>query len=74
MSKSMEQELSLKEKASLNAHLAICKTCCFCFKQLKSLRQTLTHYAEAVFRAPAPGNPGLSDDAKQRIKEKLKSS
>jgi len=73
MSKSMEQSLSIQEQTALHAHLAICKTCCFCFKQLKSLQTTLGHYKEAIFLSPPSGQKKLSDDARQRIKNHLKS-
>ncbi len=71
MSKSMEQELSLPEKAQLAAHLAICKTCTFCFNQLKGIKAVLVHYAKAIFTHPVPNEQKLSEAAKQRISKKL---
>ncbi|MFP4472818.1 MAG: zf-HC2 domain-containing protein [Candidatus Omnitrophota bacterium] len=71
MSKSMEEELSAKEKAMLTAHLAVCRTCVYCSKQLKSLRETLKHYMEAVCSHEPPSDCCLSEKACQRIKDKL---
>lgn len=71
MSKSMEQRLSLKEKAELAGHLAVCKTCSFCFRQLKGIRKTIARYTEMIFRLPPSKKDVLSDDAKKRLKEKI---
>jgi len=71
MSKSLEEKLSLKESASLLAHLAICKTCTFCFKQLKSVKKTIVHYGEIVSHLPPRDTHSLSDDVKDRIKQTL---
>lgn len=71
MSKSMEQELSLKENAALAAHLAICKTCCFCYNQLKTIRETIKNYADVIFSHPVKDEHKLSEEAKQRIKQSL---
>jgi len=73
ISKGMEQKLSLQEQTALNAHLAICKTCCFCAKQLKSIQETLGHYTEAIFHPSHTDARALSDEARQRIKDHLKS-
>ena len=74
MSKSMEEKLSLQEKASLAAHLAICKTCCFCFKQLTSIKKTIAYYADAICCHPVPDKHKLSENAKQKIKNKINES
>ncbi|HSV43694.1 MAG TPA: hypothetical protein VLJ10_03980 [Candidatus Bathyarchaeia archaeon] len=71
MSKSMEQKLSLSEKGQLTAHLAICKTCTFCFNQLKGIKATIVHYAEAIFTHRVPNEQKLSEAAKQRISKHL---
>ena len=71
MSKSMEEELSLKESASLLAHLALCKTCSFCFRQLKSIKKTIAHYSDVIFHLPPHNEHTLSDEAKERIKRHI---
>jgi hypothetical protein len=71
MSKSLEKKLSLKEKSALAAHLAICKTCCFCFKQLKTIKETIARYADVIYHLPISDKHTLSNDVKKRIKEKI---
>lgn len=71
MSKSMEERLSFFEKAQLKAHLFICKTCVFCFKQIKSVSQTLNHYIDAICKTPPVSGKTLSDSAKNKMKQAL---
>ncbi|MEW5895117.1 MAG: zf-HC2 domain-containing protein [Candidatus Omnitrophota bacterium] len=73
MSKSLERQLSIKEKAALMAHLAICKTCVFCFNQIKIIRKTLALYPDSLTTIMNPRKYSLSLRAKQRIKNDLNS-
>lgn len=71
MSKSMEQGLSLFEKVQLYTHLFMCKTCVFCFRQVKSIQHTLSHYIDAISKIPPPSDQMLSENAKSRIRQML---
>lgn len=71
MSISFERKLTLSEQASLKAHLAICKTCRYCFRQLKGLRQLFCGYVRAVATLPVPAQVSLSSQAKLRLKSAL---
>jgi len=71
MSKSFEEKLSLKERFALLLHLSMCKTCVYCFRQIKKLSHVFSHYDEAIFKAPPHSDLSLSEEAKQRIKSSL---
>ena len=70
MSKSLERKLTLKEKAALVSHLAVCKTCTFCYKQMKAIRKTLIYSAESIADHVFQ-NRRLSIKAKTNIKNTL---
>ena len=67
MSKGFERKLSLREGASLKAHLAICKTCVYGFRQFKALNRLYTNYTQAILEYPPPEKIFLSLKAKKRI-------
>ena len=52
MSKGFERKLTAKEELELKAHLAICKTCVFCLKQVKSLSNLFNKYTTAITKIP----------------------
>lgn len=72
MSKSFEERLSLRERIALIAHLAMCKTCICCFRQLKALQQVFGRYTYAISVALTPPNLSLSEEAFARIKAALR--
>jgi len=71
MSKSMEQGLSLFEKVQLKVHLFMCKTCVFCFRQIKSIQQTLDYYIHAISEIPPSSSQVLSENTKNHMRQML---
>lgn len=67
MSKGFERKLSLREEAALKAHLAICRTCVYGFRQFKALSRLYTKYTQAILKHPPPEEISLSLKAKKRI-------
>jgi hypothetical protein len=72
ISESMERPLTLREKFLLKLHMAVCSWCQWYMEHLLTLRETLRTQAaeppEANF-----SSPGLSPEARERIRQKLKS-
>jgi len=64
ISKSMEEELSVRERFSLRLHLFICEFCEQFRKQIEVLRR-------AVKREDSVCGEKLSEEAKHRILEKI---
>ena len=67
MSKSFEQKLSFGENIALMVHLTMCKTCTYCFRQVKKLRGLFSKYPEAISSIEPPQNTCLSQEARTRI-------
>jgi hypothetical protein len=63
MSESLERPLALRERVVLKAHLAVCAWCEWYLRQIGELR-------EAARGRPERG-PGLSDEARERIRRRL---
>ena len=72
ISESMERPLTLREKFLLKLHMAVCSWCQWYMEHLLTLRETLrtqtTEPPEANF-----SSPGLPSDARERIRQRLKS-
>ena len=66
-SESHDRQLTLRERVSLRFHLMGCRLCSRYTHQLKFLRGACEHIDEE----PA-GNAQLSDDARDRIRQRLK--
>ena len=66
-SESHDRSLTLRERVSLRIHLLRCQLCARYAHQLKFLRDICARVDEE----PA-GNTELSDDARERIQERLK--
>lgn len=66
-SESQDRSLTLRERVSLRLHLIGCKLCSRYTHQLKFLSDACAHVDET----PA-GNTQLSDDARDRIRDRLK--
>jgi hypothetical protein len=66
-SESHDRSLTLSEQVSLRFHLVGCKLCSRYARQLKFLRSACAHIEDG----PA-GNVQLSDDARDRIRQRLK--
>ena len=71
MCHSFDRKLTLKEKIQLKAHLAICKTCLSCYRQVKSLRKVYSQYAQSIMELTPPADCCLSPSCKERIKTLL---
>ncbi len=71
MSKGFEQELSLAEKAQLQTHLAVCRTCVFCLNQIKSLQTVLSHYIDAFCDLAIPSRYHLASKRKKEMQHAL---
>jgi hypothetical protein len=67
ISRSIDEELSMMEKISLCVHLFICNFCRQFSKQLKLIRHACRGHPEKFF-----DNQKLSQEAKQRIIDKIK--
>lgn len=71
ISESMERPLTLREKFLLKLHMAVCSWCQWYMEHLLTLRETVRTQAaeppEANF-----SSPGLSSEARERIRQKLK--
>jgi hypothetical protein len=53
-------------------HLAMCKTCTYCFRQLKALQKVFNSYTYAISATLTPSNLSLSKEAIARIKSALR--
>lgn len=71
ISESMERPLSIREKVLLKLHLWVCLWCVLYLEHLHTLKETLGATKEKdVAIAPTPG---LSSEARERIKRNLTS-
>jgi predicted anti-sigma-YlaC factor YlaD len=68
VSKSLETELSSREKFALRFHLSICTWCRRYRKQAGVIREALRQKAEADMGK----GPGLPPEARERIRQSLK--
>jgi len=71
ISDSMERSLTLREKFLLKLHLAVCSWCQWYMENLLMLRQTLRAQAVEPPETNFSATPGLSAEARERIKERL---
>jgi hypothetical protein len=67
ISQSMERSLTLEERIKLKLHLWICAWCQWYFEHLHIIRET----ARARADEPPVSGPGLSNDARERIRRRL---
>lgn len=74
ISQSMERPLTIRERILLKLHLWVCAWCQWYMEHLYLMRDTLKHpqFEESVLEPP--GSPGLSVEARERIKRKLSNS
>jgi len=71
MSESLERQLGLVERTKLRLHLLVCAWCARYIKQIKLLRQVVSH--REFTSADDNANPSkLTDEARQRISESLR--
>ena len=69
ISQSMERSLTLKERIKLKLHLWICAWCQWYLEHLHLIRETAR--AKADDAPEIISGPGLSDDARERIRRRL---
>jgi hypothetical protein len=72
LSESMDRKLSLYKRIILKMHLVACPPCVRYLKQIKFLREA-THRCDDQILQNEP-DAKLSDDARERLKNALKSS
>ena len=66
ISQSMERSLSLQERIKMKLHLWICAWCHWYLEHLHLIRETARAKA-----AEPPSGPGLSNEARERIRRRL---
>src|ERR1044072_5676313 len=69
ISRSMERRLTLRERINLKLHLWICAWCQWYLEHLHIIRETARARANDV--PDAQSGPGLSNDARERIRRRL---
>lgn len=69
ISQSMERSLSLRERIDLKLHLWICVWCQWYLEHLHIIRQTARTQADTP--ADFTSGPGLSNEARERIRRRL---
>jgi hypothetical protein len=69
ISESMERPLALRERVLLKLHLWICSWCQWYMEHLLTIRGTLR--TQSASEANLNSVPGLSAEARERIKQKL---
>ena len=70
VSEAMDRKLPLSRRMGIRFHLMMCKLCSRYERQLKILRKAALHFANVGNTTQGPHR--LSEDAKHRIKHKLK--
>ncbi len=70
VSEAMDRKLPLSRRMGIRFHLMMCKLCSRYERQLKKLREAARHLAEVG--NTVQGSHRLSEDAKHRMKNKLK--
>jgi hypothetical protein len=71
MSESLERPLTLRERVVLKVHLWICVWCEWYLRQLHELRAASRALGAREQRGEDMPGPGLSDDARERIRRAL---
>lgn len=70
ISQSLERPLSLRERVLLKLHLWVCMWCVWYLEHLQVMRRTMRESA-AESELDSPSAPGLSPEARERIKQKI---
>jgi hypothetical protein len=73
MSQSMERTLTFRERFVLNMHLLVCAWCVWYIEHLHKMRGMLRNNVNEEPWVPSDG-PGLSPDARERLKAVLSKS
>jgi hypothetical protein len=71
ISQSLERPLTWRERVALKLHLLICVWCLWYLEHLQIMRQTALSKGTAAAEMDYPATPGLSPEARERIKRQL---
>ena len=71
LSESLERKLTLRERVLVKLHLWVCMWCVWYLEHLQLVRSSLR--AETSQEPTLSSTPGLSDDARERLKRSLSS-
>lgn len=71
ISQSLERPLTLRERVLLKLHLWVCMWCVWYLEHLQLMRTTIRENASDLPELESPSTPGLSPEARERIKRKL---
>ncbi len=71
ISQSLERPLSLRERTQLKLHLWVCMWCQWYMEHLQIMRNSLRESGPEFPELDAPATPGLSSEARERIKQQL---
>lgn len=71
-SAAMHRKLALSERFGMNAHLLICATCRQYRRQIRALHEWLRREGDAFDAEAALPSESLSDEARQRLREALR--
>ena len=72
VSESLDRKLSLWQRIQVRLHLLMCRFCSRFRKQSLFLRDAARHYLSAVEEAETGPSTALSPEARDRIKQSLK--
>ena len=70
ISQSLERPLSMRERVLLKLHLWVCMWCVWYLEHLQLIRETARQNTQEMPELD-PSAPGLSAEARDRIKQKL---
>ena len=73
ITESYYRKLSLRERIAVRTHLLYCKWCARYHRQLHWLRTALRQFLEEIENTLDQRGPALSDEARERIKQSLRS-
>ena len=71
ISQSLERPLTLRERVLLKLHLWVCMWCVWYLEHLQIMRNTMRENASELPELDSPSTPGLSPEARERIKQRL---
>ena len=71
ISQSLERTLTLRERVLLKLHLWVCMWCVWYLEHLQIMRTTMRENVSDLPALESPSTPGLSPEARERIKRKL---
>jgi len=73
MSQSLEREWTLRERVVMRLHFLYCDYCERYLKQLSFMREAARTGADKIYEAASPATPALSTEARDRLKNSLRS-